>query len=255
MNRFIEAAVVLALTTLLTAVSLVPLWGAAVAGPAMIGLTLAAWRYRAAAAASLGLFSTTCLVLGLAGVRPQQVVFALAFAVYAGVVSRVSWLRRGGVWLRAGALDGTLMALGACFAAISAIVLLAWYAWLRPDLTDLVRTFVPPWPVWLLVPGALLFALANAALEEAAYRGVVLDALDTALGPGVVAIVLQAFAFAALHFQSGFPRGVIGVGLAVVYGLALGGLRRRAGGLLAPWATHVLTDIVIVTVVLMLARG
>jgi membrane protease YdiL (CAAX protease family) len=134
------------------------------------------------------------------------------------------------------------------------VALLAWHAWLRPDLADLVRTFVPAWPVWLLVPGATVFALANAALEEAAYRGVVLDALDTALGPGVVAIVLQALAFAALHFQSGFPRGVIGVGLAFVYGLALGGLRRKAGGLLAPWVTHVLTDIVIVNIVLMLAR-
>ena len=93
------------------------------------------------------------------------------------------------------------MALGAGVAAVSAVALLAWHAWLRPDLTDLVRTFVPPWPVWLLVPGAMLFALANAALEEAAYRGVVLDALDTALGHGVVSIVLQAIAFAALHFQ------------------------------------------------------
>jgi CAAX protease family protein len=174
--------------------------------------------------------------------------------IYAVVISRVPWLCGAGTWLRAGALDGTLIALGAGFAAGSAVALPAWYALLRPDLADLVRTFIPAWPVWLLVPAAILFSLANAALEEAAYRGVVLDALDTALGPGVVAVVLQALAFAALHFQGGFPRGAIGVGLAFVYGLALGGLRRKAGGLLAPWVAHVLTDIVIASIVLMLAR-
>ncbi len=250
-----EVAIVLALTALVTVVSLMPLRSAAIAGLAVIGLTLAAWRHRAAAATSLGLLFATCLALGLAGVGPQQGVFALAFVIYAGVISRVPWLCHAGSWLKAGALDRTLMALGVCVAAVSAVALLAWRAWLQPDLADLVRTFVPSWPVWLLVPGAMLFALANAALEEAVYRGVVLDALDAALGPGVVALVLQALAFAALHFQGGFPRGVIGVGLAFVYGLALGGLRRTAGGLLAPWATHVLTDVVIVSVVLVLARG
>jgi membrane protease YdiL (CAAX protease family) len=83
---------------------------------------------------------------------------------------------------------------------------------------------------------------------------VVLGALDTARITALEALVLQALAFAALHFRAGFPRGAVGVALTFVYGLLLGYLRRRAGGLMAPFITHVLTDLVIVTIVLALVR-
>lgn len=250
-----EAPIVLALTALLTTSSVVPPGGtAAAAGLAALVLTAIAWKRRAPAASSLGLLFETCLVLGLAGLGPQQVVFALAFAVYAVVASRAPWLRDAIRWLAVGSIDGRIMALGAAVAGVSGVALLGWYAVARPDLADLVRTFIPDWPLWLLVPGAIVFSVVNAAVEEAAYRGVVLDALDSALGAGVAALVLHAIAFAALHFQAGFPRGVIGAGLTFVYGLVLGSLRRRAGGLMAPFITHVLTDLVIVTIVLALAR-
>ena len=152
-------------------------------------------------------------------------------------------------------MDWTVVVLGAGFVIISAVALLSWYAVARPDLADLVRTFVPNWSLWLLVPGALVLSLVNAAPEEAAYRGVVLESLDTAVGPGLAAVCFQAVAFGALHFRGGFPRGAVGVGLAFVYGLALGALRRKTDGLLAPWIVHVLTDLVIFAIVLTLARA
>lgn len=250
-----EAWIVLALTALLIVVSLVRPGGAAAAtGLMALVLSAIAWQRRAPAATSLGLLLVTCLVLGLAGLGPQQVVLALAFAVYAVVVSRVPWLRDAVRWMTVGSVDGRIMALGVAIAGVSGVALLAWYALARPDLADLLRTFIPNWPLGLLGPAAIVFSVVNATLEEAAYRGVVLAALDTALGAGVAALLLQAIAFAALHFQAGFPRGWSGVGLTFVYGLALGMLRRRAGGLMAPFITHVLTDLVIVTVVLALAR-
>jgi membrane protease YdiL (CAAX protease family) len=250
-----EAPLVLALTGVLTFVSVLPPRGAAAAaGLAALVLTGIAWKRRAPAASSLGLFFVTCLVLGLAGLGPQQVVFALAFAVYVAVVSRVPWLRVGVRWFTRGRVDRRIIALGVAFAGVSAVTLLVWYATARPNLDDLVGTFVPEWSLRLLVPGAILFAVVNAAVEEAAYRGVMMDALDAALGAGGAALVLQAIAFAALHFQAGFPRGIAGVGLTFVYGLVLGALRRRAGGLLAPFITHVVTDLAIVTIVLTLVH-
>ena len=81
----------------------------------------------------------------------------------------------------------------------------------KPD-ADLVQTYIPDWPLWLLVPAALVFSVVNAAVEEAAYRGVVLHALEKARITTPAALVLQAAAFASLHFQAGFPRGVVGVG-------------------------------------------
>ena len=251
-----DAPIVLALLALLTIVSLVPPGGAATAAAmAALALTVVAWKWRAPGASSLGLLFVTCLALALVGIGPQQVVFGLAFAVYAMVVARVRWFREAASWLTVGRFDSRIMALGAAVAAVSGATLILWYVTARPDLADLVRTFIPDWPLWLLIPAALVFSIVNAAGEEAAYRGVVLGALDKARITAPAALVLQAVAFAALHFRAGFPRGIVGVGLTFVYGLVLGELRRRAGGLMVPFITHVLTDLVIVAIVLALVRA
>jgi LmbE family N-acetylglucosaminyl deacetylase len=84
------------------------------------------------------------------------------------------------------------------------------------------------------IAGGLIFSMVNAAVEEGAYRGVLMHGLDSALGRGPAALVLQALAFRALHVQ-GFPRGALGVGLASIFGLLMGIIRRRADGMLAPW--------------------
>lgn len=246
--------IVLTLTALLTIAPLLPVL-AIPAGIAIVALSVLAWRRRDQPGTSLGLFSAASVVLAVAGVSPQQVLFPIAFTAYFVVVWRVPWLRRASSWLRRGAIDGTILALAGGIAAIAAIALLASYTIVKPDIADIVRTFVPDQPLWALAPGAFLFAMLNAAIEEAAYRGVLLSALDATLGAGAVAVLLQAIAFGALHLYGGFPRGVAGVFLAFIYGLMLGALRRRAGGLLAPWIAHVLTDIVIFSIVIALARA
>jgi hypothetical protein len=246
--------IVLSLTALLTIVPLLPIL-AIPAGVAIVVLTILAWRRRDQPGASLGLFSTASVVLAIAGVGPQQVLFPIAFTAYFIVVWRVPWLRRASSWLRRGAIHGALLALAAAIVAVAAVALLAWYAIVKPDLADIVRTYVPAQPVAWLAPGAVVVAMLNAAIEEAAYRGILLSALDATLGPGAVSVLLQAIAFGALHLYGGFPRGIVGVFLAFVYGLMLGALRRKAGGLLAPWIAHVLTDIVIFSIVIALARA
>ena len=246
--------IVLALTALLTIVPLLPIL-AIPAGLAIVVLTILAWRRHDQAGTSLGLFAGAAIVLAAAGVSPQQVLFPIAFTAYFLVVWRVPWLRRASSWLKRGALDRRTLALAAAIAAVSAVALLAWYGIFKPDLADIVRTFVPSQTLWALAPGAIVFAMLNAAIEEAAYRGILLSALDAALGRGPVPVLLQAIAFGALHLYGGFPRGLVGVGLAFLYGLMLGALRRQAGGLLAPWIAHVATDIVIFSIVIALARG
>ena len=78
------------------------------------------------------------------------------------------------------------------------------------------------------------------------------QSLERALGPGAAALILQAAAFAALHYQAGFPRGVAGIGLTFIYGLVLGVFRRHSRGLMAPVVIHVLTDLAIVAIILSL---
>ncbi|MFO0699532.1 MAG: CPBP family intramembrane glutamic endopeptidase [Nitrospira sp.] len=93
--------------------------------------------------------------------------------------------------------------------------------------------------------------MVNAAVEELAYRGVVLHALERTVGAGEGALCAQASAFGVLHVN-GFPPGFSGILLAMVFGLLMGVIRRKSHRLFAPWAAHVCADIVIVAIVLLL---
>ncbi|MEN0064982.1 MAG: CPBP family intramembrane glutamic endopeptidase [Myxococcota bacterium] len=121
---------------------------------------------------------------------------------------------------------------------LAALALVAWWWWVDPTFDDLVG-YIPAWQWPILLVGGLVFAMTNAALEEVLFRGLLLDVLrqDLALSTPA-AIAVQAGVFGLLHLN-GFPRGVSGVALATVYGVLMGLLRVRSGGLVAPWVGHV----------------
>ena len=95
----------------------------------------------------------------------------------------------------------------------------------------------------------VLFAMMNAALEEFMYRGIAMGALEAGLGAGTLPVFLQALVFGIVHI-GGFPRGAVGIALAIIYGLMMGALRRRSSGLLAPWIAHVGADVAIGSILL-----
>ena len=124
-------------------------------------------------------------------------------------------------------------------ALVSAILLLAFRA-MTPPHQFLGDQLISAIPVWLIVLGGLVFATANAAVEEMLFRGAILHHVGHAFGAWP-AVAVQATAFGLLHLH-GYPYGPIGVALATVYGLLLGVVRLRSNGLLAPWVAHVVAD-------------
>jgi uncharacterized protein len=251
--RKLEAFLVVSVTLLFTAAPLVPRNARIAAASAIAVLAVLAWSKRCRAAAPLSIFCAICLGLDLSGLPYFQVTLGLGLVCYAGLVRGVPWLRGTATWARWGSFDATVgfLSIAAWFLATAA--LLSWYLLLRPNIADIVEAFVPALPLGLLIAGGLIFSMVNAAVEEGVYRGVILHALDSSLGAAFAALLLQALAFGAIHIR-GFPRGWVGVGLACIYGLLMGVIRRRAGGMFAPWIAHVFTDVVIAGIVLFLAR-
>jgi hypothetical protein len=119
----------------------------------------------------------------------------------------------------------------------------------QPDTQSIYETFgFHSLPLPLLLAGAVLFSIVNAAAEEFVYRGFVHQSLAETF-PLPAALLLQAAAFGLLHIQ-GFPSGVTGAGLAFVFGLMMGWIRVQSDGMLAPWAAHVAADLTIVGILL-----
>jgi membrane protease YdiL (CAAX protease family) len=153
-------------------------------------------------------------------------------------------LRSALSWLRPGHLS--LHVLSAIFAtsALSAAALYVWTRMAKPDLT-IHLAHLPSLPAWLLPLAGLAFACGNAALEELAFRGIVMQAFESASTRAWVAVVCQAALFGAMHYRRGFPNQGWGLVMTFVYGVMLGALRRQSRGMLAPWLAHVSADIVI----------
>ena len=186
---------------------------------------------------------------------PAWVIWPFPYALALLALGALLWarpeLRRSVHWLRRGRLgrDEVLLIAGATLASSTALV--GWFLLLRPDLSDLSRMIPAGTPTWLIVLGAVGFSMCNAAVEETVWRGVLLEGLQS-IAPASVAVALQALSFGIAHIH-GFPRGAIGIGLAAIYGLMMGIIRVRAGGMLAPWIAHVFADLTIIAILATLA--
>jgi len=160
-------------------------------------------------------------------------------------------------WLRLGQVDAHAWGLVGLTGVVSAAALILWAGW-TDNLgigAQMIADFAQvPFAVLALL-GIPLFALANAFTEEAIFRGVMFTALTASSDSPWLAVVVQAAAFASLHYEMGFPNGAIGYGMALGYGLVLGYLRLRTDGLLAPVAAHVIADLTIGSILVALAAG
>ena len=243
--RPVSAALALATTATIGALSFLPDWlGALLLGPLIIVAILLRDRSMAVVA-GLFLIVAGFDVLPFVTWWPVQPAFALVcLAAMAWI--RPSW-RSEWQWLKRGRVDAPIIGLIVASVIIAGVALLAWYLVLTPDVSDLREAMFPPYPAWVLVLGGIGFAAVNAAVEEALFRGILLGALDRTLKSPIAALLLQAAAFGLMHIN-GFPRGAVGVGLAAIYGLMMGMLRRRSNGMLAPWLGHVATDLTIVSI-------
>lgn len=150
-------------------------------------------------------------------------------------------------WMKLGQVSANLWVLVGLTGLISATALLAWASWTENlGIGERMMANLSNIPtVVLALLGIPLFAISNAATEEMVFRGVLQTALLQWSPLPWLAIAVQAAAFAAIHYEMGFPNGPVGYGMVFVYGLVLGYFRMRTGGLLAPITAHIVADLVI----------
>jgi Type II CAAX prenyl endopeptidase Rce1-like len=152
---------------------------------------------------------------------------------YGIIVLMVPGLRTSALWIRRGAPDKTAIIATSIISITAGISLVLWYVILKPDVTVQLHK-VPDMPLWLYPVAGIAFAAGNAAVEEFAYRGIIMQALDSAAGPGVISLFVQACSFGAMHYLQGFPKGVGGAAMATAYGSCSAGCDNAAVVCLLP---------------------
>ncbi len=183
---------------------------------------------------------------------PFNILVPLIFVVAVALLTRR--YRKALSWLKTGTMEKEIVLLVIVTAVISGVALYLWYRLLTPDLSVHLG-HLPAAPRVFLPFIGIAFALGNAALEESAFRGIVMQATDSALGTGWLSVFIQSVPFGAMHYLQGFPNGWWGLAMTLVYGVMLGVIRRRSQGMLAPWLAHACADMVIFVVVATVATG
>jgi hypothetical protein len=210
----------------------------AIGGVALAGVTL---RWGSAAAKP-----TAVLAAAIMALFPTGLLWQPLMALALGLLALVAWQVPEARVRFAGGTVPWLPTVAT--AAVTPLGLVGWVAVMHPDLRDVTQRYIPNLPVALLVVGGLLFAVANATLEELIWRGVFQEGLERVTRPAV-AVAIQAASFGLIHAH-GVPRGTVGVILAGVWAVMLGLLRRHSKGLLAPVIAHIVADSVIAIILL-----
>ena len=165
---------------------------------------------------------------------------------YLILILTVPYFKSAREWLKWGRIDRVTLILLIATVAVTSGALTLWTYLVKPDMRGFLS--VIPFdntPLFILM--MLGFSLFNAIGEEAIFRGILQHGLSRAFPP-VAVILIQGVMFGAIHFH-GYPSGISGVALASVYGIGLGWIRQRSGGMLAPLLAHFFADLTIFLIV------
>jgi membrane protease YdiL (CAAX protease family) len=161
--------------------------------------------------------------------------------------------RANSEWLRQGIADQATIRLSLLTVLVVSGLIGGWLLLLHPDLGHQPLLESHKFSVGELMVGGVAVALLNAAVEEAIFRGVLMQALDAAIGATSLSVLIQAICFGAFHLN-GTERGWLGVVGATIFGFLLGTIRRRSRGMLPGYATHIAVDIVVFAIGIMQTR-
>ena len=161
------------------------------------------------------------------------------FLAYFTLVACVPRLRRTFGWLRAGNLSTPAVVATVAAATLTVLTLVLFHAVARPDVGG-YRGVIPIDALGGTLAAGVIFTVVNATLEEFVFRGVLFDALRSQWGVWVT-LIGTALLFGLGHLH-GYPPGVIGACLAVLFGFGMGVLRLWSGGLALPIVAHMAAD-------------
>jgi hypothetical protein len=180
--------------------------------------------------------------------------YLTGLVLYAYAVVLIPELRGTVGWLRLGKFGAKTWMLLAAIIIVSGAALMNWVHEDNPDLSR-YSGMAPKLPLWGTLIYGLGFSAFNAALEEITWRGVMMEALDSALGAGYWTLIIQALSFGVAHYRSGFPNGIDGSVMTFAYGLILGFIRRKSRGMLACWMAHVAADSTVFCLIVSFIHG
>jgi membrane protease YdiL (CAAX protease family) len=172
-------------------------------------------------------------------VRQWPWLWIIPIAAYFLLLAVFPQLRRSFSWLHIGRLTRRTIIATVALMLCTTFVLLIFQSVMQPE-TAVFRERLQLAKLGNVFLAGIIFVTLNAVMEELVFRGIFFDAIDSQWGPSI-AVIGTAVLFGLGHLH-GYPPGSIGAVLAMLFGLALGGLRLWTAGLLSPILAHLAAD-------------
>ena len=180
-------------------------------------------------------------------IRFPGISYVIPIVLYFSLVFTIKSLRKNVKFLTVGNFDLFSVLLFCILVFLSVTGIVGWKVLSRPDISSIIA-WIPRVHPLLLLAGGFGFAISNSFVEEFIFRGALWDGLEASNFGNYVMIILQAALFSVWHFK-GFPGGIIGSILVFVWGVFLGIIRQRTGGLFTPVLAHICADITIFLII------
>ena len=177
-----------------------------------------------------------------------QINFLLPVCIYLFIVFRNEHLRKEITWWKRGEFDKTIIILIIFIVILTGLSLIIWSLYFKQNL-DHFLDFIPDIPFILLLLYGLAFPVFNGFFEEFLARAVLFDGFSELFRNYITVIFSQAIIFAIWHYR-GFPGGIIGMSMVFIWSVALGYIRYRSKGMLAPLIAHFFADLSIAMILL-----
>lgn len=184
------------------------------------------------------------LEIGLHSLFPFN--HALTLLVLFIFLLRFKKISRDDLFLRKGVIKHSV-GISVFFAILSIIAVSVWFILYRENP---YASFVPDASTVILICLGIGFSLINGIYEESIFRSILLSHFSNFMGFSA-ALILQAIWFSFLHYQAGFPSGVLGILLTFIFGIIMGYLVKRTRGLMLSILVHVVVDFAVFMLVLL----
>ena len=190
------------------------------------------------------LFTELLQIAGIRNFYPLDIILIL-ISLYAYLFIFKKYNREN-LFLLKGNLKGVLLVTLVC-SCVSVFALSVWFYFQRDNP---YAELIPSLSLYLLIPLGIGVACINACYEEGLFRSIFLSLFSDKVGRNT-ANILQSVWFSFLHYQGGFPSGILGILMTFTFGVMMGYLVQRTKGIFLVVIIHAIADFVIFLLIIL----
>jgi membrane protease YdiL (CAAX protease family) len=169
--------------------------------------------------------------------------YLIPIILFTILILTIPYIKRNISWWQRDSIDGKTWQMIIALSIVSGLALFIWAKFTTHDLSKFIINLPDVVLPWIIING-VGFALLNSIAEEYLSRGMLCNGLEKIIVNKKIIILIQAILFSIFHYN-GFPGGMTGAIMVLLWSIVLGIVRYRTKGLFGVLIGHFFADLTI----------